>query len=163
MTFSNMNNMENKNLFQRLLLSIKDIFCSYISQSKEKIVNTFIPKPALNEKQKAMIRIVESMVATPEAELLIAPISGTRYVKLKEIYIKIDSSVEDGTYIELINGRFSHHVGFPEKIITDDVLKIFDTATEKRRKNMEKTIWDKTSQSLDMVIKEIEQIVVENK
>jgi hypothetical protein len=155
--------MEDKNPTQRLFLSIKNIVRSYISQSKEKIVNTFIPRPVLNEKQKAIIRIVESMVAAPDAELLIAPISGTRYVKLKEIYIKIDSSLEDGTYIELINGRFTHHVGFPEKIITHEILKIFDTATEKRRKNMEKTIWDKTTQSLDMVLKEIEQITVENK
>jgi hypothetical protein len=66
--------------------------------------------------------------------------------------------VEEGSFIELINGRFIHHVQFSDKTIDKDILKIFDEETEKRRKIMEKSIWDKTARSLESVLQEIEVI-----
>lgn len=149
---------ENKGFYHRIVLFLKVKIYSWIIKSKDEIFEKLDPKPILNEKQKAMIEVVKSIVSASEADLLIAPISGTRYVKLGEIYLKIDSNTEEGSFIELINGRFIHHVGFPEKTITEDVLKIFDAETERRRKIMEKSIWDKTTRSLEMVMKEIEEI-----
>jgi len=149
---------ESKSLYRKIILFIKVKIYSWIIKSKDEIFEKLDPKPILNEKQKAMIEVVKSIVSVPEADLLMAPISGTRYVKLREIYLKIDSTMEEGTFIELINGRFIHHVAFNEKTINEEVLKIFDAETEKRRKIMEKSIWDKTSRSLEMVVKEIEEI-----
>ena len=149
---------EQKNLYHRFVISVKVRIYNWLIKSKDEIVEKLDPKPILNDKQKVMIQVVQSIVSAPEADLLIAPISGTRYIKLREIYMKIDSNTEEGTFIELINGRFIHHVGFPEKTINDDVLKIFDEETEKRRKIMEKSIWDKTTRSLESVMKEIEEI-----
>ncbi len=149
---------ENKSLYQRTILFIKVKIYSWIIKSKDEIFEKLDPKPILNEKQKAMIEVVKSIVSAPEADLLIAPISGTRYVKLGEIYLKIDSNTEEGSFIELINGRFIHHVQFSDRTIDKDILRIFDEETEKRRKVMEKSIWDKTTRSLESVLKEIEEI-----
>ena len=149
---------ENKGLYHRFIIFIKAKIYSWIIKSKDEIFEKLDPKPILNEKQKAMIEVVKSIVSAQEAELLIATISGTRYVKLEEIYLKIDSNSEEGSFIELINGRFIHHVQFPGRTIDGDILKIFDEETEKRRKIMEKSIWDKTSRSMESVLKEIEEI-----
>jgi hypothetical protein len=149
---------ENKGLYHRFILFIKVKIYSWIIKSKDEIFEKLDPKPILNEKQKAMIEVVKSIVSAQDADLLIAPISGTRYVKLGEIYLKIDSNVEEGSFIELINGKFIHHVQFSDKTIDKDILKIFDEETEKRRKIMEKSIWDKTARSLESVLQEIEVI-----
>lgn len=144
-----------KSLYRRFILAIKIKIYDWAIRSKDEIMQKLDPKPTLNEKQKSMIEVLKAMVAAEDAELLMAPISGTRYVKLGEIYLKIDSTPYEGTFMELINGRFTHHVGFPERIIQEDVLEIFDGETEKRRKVMEKSIWDKTTRSLESVIDEI--------
>jgi hypothetical protein len=144
-----------KSLYRRFILAIKIKIYDWAIRSKDEILQKLDPKPVLNEKQKSMIEVLKAMVSAEDAELLIAPISGTRYVKLGEIYLKIDSTPYEGTFMELINGRFTHHVGFSERIIQEDVLGIFDAETEKRRKIMEKSIWDKTTRSLESVIEEI--------
>lgn len=144
---------ENKGLYHRFVIFIKAKIYSWIIKSKDEIFEKLDPKPILNEKQKAMIEAVKSIVSAQDADLLIAPISGTRYVKLGEIYLKIE-----GSFIELINGRFIHHVQFSDKTIDKDILRIFDEETERRRKIMEKSIWDKTARSLESVLQEIEVI-----
>ena len=144
-----------KSLYRRFILAIKIKIYDWAIRSKDEILQKLDPKPVLNEKQKSMIEVLKAMVSAEDAELLIAPISGTRYVKLGEIYLKIDSTPYEGTFMDLINGRFTHHVGFSERIIQEDVLGIFDAETEKRRKIMEKSIWDKTTRSLESVIEEI--------
>jgi len=149
---------EKKNLYHRFVISVKVRIYNWLIKSKDDIIERLDPKPILNEKQQAMIRVVQSIVSAGESELLIAPISGTRYIKLREIYMKIDSNVEEGSYIELINGRFIHHVQFSDRTINNDVLRIFDEETERRRKIMERSIWDKTTRSLESVIEEIEEI-----
>ena len=149
---------EKKNLYHRFVISVKVRIYNWLIKSKDDIIERLDPKPILNDKQKVMIQAVKSIVSAEESELLIAPISGTRYIKLREIYVKIDSNVDEGSFIELINGRFIHHVQFSDKTINSDVLRIFDEETERRRKIMEKSIWDKTTRSLESVIEEIEEI-----
>jgi len=149
---------EKKNLYHRFVISVKVRIYNWLIKSKDDIIERLDPKPILNEKQKAMIEVVKSIISASESDLLIAPISGTRYIKLREIYLKIDSNTEEGSFIELINGRFIHHVQFSDRTIDKDILKIFDEETEKRRKIMEKSIWDKTTRSLESVIEEIEEI-----
>lgn len=149
---------EKKSLYHQFVIFIKVKIYSWIIKSKDEIFEKLDPKPILNEKQKSMIEVVKSIVSAEESELLIAPISGTRYVKLCEIYVKIESNYEEGSFIELINGRFIHHVQFSSKTIDEDIVKIFDEETERRRKIMEKSIWDKTTRSLESVLKEIEVI-----
>lgn len=148
--------MEDKGLYKRFIVYVKMKLYGWILRSKDDIMEKLDPKPVLTDKQKTMIRIVKSLTNSPKSTLFHSPISGTRYVNLNGIYLKIDSTLEDGVFVELVNGRFIHHVGFPERTIREDIIATFDKEAEKRRLEIETIMWDKASAILNQTISEIE-------
>lgn len=148
--------MEEKGLYRRFIVYIKTKFYGWILRSKDDIMEKLDPKPVLSNKQKTMIRIVKSMTTSPNSILFYSPLSGTRYVSLNGIHLKIDSTLEDGVFVELVNGRFIHHVGFPERTIREDIIESFDIEAEKRRKDIDSVMWEKASAILEQTILDIE-------
>lgn len=130
----------------------------WILKSKDDIMEKLDPKPILSDKQKAMIKIVKSLTTSEKSTLFHSPISGTRYVILNEIYLKIDSNLEDGVFIELVNGKFIHYVGFPEKTIREDIIETFDNESEKRKSQIDSIMWKKSSKILEETLTDIENL-----
>jgi hypothetical protein len=103
-----------------------------------------------SETQLKTISILKKVTVSPESELMIAPISGTYYIKWKEIFVKFQ-----GERIHIINGKYSYEVWLTMKQ-SDELLSFFKHRLESRRKMMEKTILERTNRSLDDILKEIE-------
>lgn len=148
--------MEDKNWYQKLVVYIKMKLYGWILKSKDDIMEKLDPKPILSDKQKTMIKIVKSLTSSEKSTLFHSPTSGTRYVILNDIYLKIDSNLEDGVFVELVNGRFIHYVGFPEKTIREDIIDTFDKEAEKRKLGIESIMWKKASKILEETITDIE-------
>jgi hypothetical protein len=61
-----------------------------------------IPNYPLTEIQELALTIVKKAIIAKGSELLVAPVSGTRYIHFNEIFIKIDPKL-----ITIINGSYT--------------------------------------------------------
>ena len=76
-------------------------FRSFIRKSQ----STFTPERSLSETQQLAISVIKKAIIHPDAELLTAPISGTKYIHFNDVFIRIEKN-----YVNIINGSYSYHV-----------------------------------------------------
>jgi hypothetical protein len=81
--------------------------------------------------------------------MLIAPISGTRYIHYNDIFIKIDHRL-----ITIINGTYTYHINISDND-TDLLLERFNFRLENVRKRWEETITTKTTRSLNSILEDL--------
>jgi hypothetical protein len=112
----------------------------------------FSPSVPTTENQELAISIVKKAIAHPDVELLMAPITGTRYIRYNEIFISIETCL-----VTIINGTYSYHVSIPEKE-TYQLIDKFNFRLEYLRKNWEATIRNKTKRSLTTILAELHRI-----
>ena len=108
-----------------------------------------MPSSPLNETQELAMSIVKKAIIFKGAELLIAPVSGTRYIHFNEVFIKIDHKL-----ITIVNGTYTYHVEISEKA-TADLLDRFNFKLENVQKSYEHTILTKTKRSLITILEEL--------
>ena len=115
-----------------------------------RINRKFAKKEAANETQQKAITILKRITVSPESELMVAPISGTFYVRWKEIFVKFE-----GDRVNIINGKYSYEVWLTLKQ-SDEMHSFFRHRMEARKKMMERAIMERTNRSLEDIINEIE-------
>lgn len=106
-------------------------------------------RPQNDITQELAISIVKKAIWNPEAIMLIAPISGTRYIHYDEIFIKIDHRL-----ITIINGTYTYHINISDHD-TDFLLERFNFRLENVRKRWEETITAKTTRSLNSILEDL--------
>lgn len=107
------------------------------------------PDFPLTEIQELALTIVKKAIVTNGVELLVAPVSGTRYIHFKEIFIKIDYKM-----IVIINGSYTYHVEISEKS-TNELLNRFNFKLETVQKAYEHAILTKTKRSLNTILEDL--------
>jgi hypothetical protein len=103
----------------------------------------------LSETQELAVAVVKKAIVNPEAELLLAPISGTRYIHFDDVFIVIDSH-----HVSINNGSYSYHIDMDTTPI-DKLRKKFNTKLESTRKTWEHVIVKKTNKSLANILNEL--------
>ena len=108
------------------------------------------------ETQQLAIAVIKRAINFNNSELLIAPLSGTRYVHVNDIFIRIE--FRDVT---IIDGIYSYHVTIPD-YYADKIYRKFNLKLETRRKLWETSILTKTNRSLSSILKDFEKISTTN-
>jgi hypothetical protein len=108
-----------------------------------------IPNYPLTEIQELALTIVKKAIIAKGSELLVAPVSGTRYIHFNEIFIKIDPKL-----ITIINGSYTYHIEISEKS-TSELLNRFNFKLETVQKAYEHTILTKTKRSLNTILEDL--------
>lgn len=106
-------------------------------------------RPQNDITQELAISIVKKAIWNPDATMLIAPISGTRYIHYDDIFIKIDHRL-----ITIINGTYTYHINISDHD-TDFLLERFNFRLENVRKRWEETITAKTTRSLNSILEDL--------
>ena len=109
-----------------------------------------------SETQQLAIAVTKRAINFNKSELLIAPLSGTRYIHMKDIFIRIEFRE-----ITIINGVYSYHVTIPD-YHADKLYRKFNLKLETRRKLWETSILTKTNRSLASILKDFEKISTTN-
>ena len=108
------------------------------------------------ETQQLAISVIKRAINFNNSELLIAPLSGTRYVHVNDIFIRIE--FRDVT---IIDGVYSYHVTIPD-YYADKLYRKFNLKLETRRKLWESSILTKTNRNLSSILKDFEKISTTN-
>lgn len=116
-----------------------------------KSFNILNPKTLLTDNQDLAIGIVRKAISHPDADLFMAPITATRYIRYKDIFISIENGL-----IAIINGTYSYHISIPEREMQHIVNK-FNFRLENIRKTYEATIRNKTKRNLTNVLAELQR------
>lgn len=105
----------------------------------------------LTESQKMAMAICRRLIHLDESKLLIAPISGKKYIKNEplDIFVTID-----GTDVNIINHNYSYIIHLSERQ-SDKLHLIYNLETEKRRTNYEKEINSQIEHSLHTIFEKI--------
>ena len=111
--------------------------------------NKITPQYKLTETQVLAVSVIQKAIIHPDAELLIAPISGTKYIHFNEVFIRIETH-----FVLIINGSYSYHIDLDDRTIGNIIHK-FNSKLEFTRKNWEFTITNKTNRSLNTIIKDL--------
>lgn len=109
----------------------------------------FDPSQPLDETQKLAMDIVRKAIFHNGSNLVIAPISGTKYIHYDEVFIKIESGV-----ITIINGTYTYHIQIPNKYVYD-LSEKYDFRLESIRKRWEAQITAKTKRSLTNILEDL--------
>ena len=109
----------------------------------------FTPPDKLTPNQELGIKIFEKCLILGDSELLIAPISGTFYIKTKDIFI-----VLDGNDLRIVNGKYEYHIYVTLRSYEKMVDK-FKRVLEVRRKKMEESMLSKTNRSLSEILDDV--------
>lgn len=117
----------------------------------KKVTSKLDTKESLNEAQLLTIAIVKKAIFHPTAELVIAPISDTRYIHFDNVFIRIE-----GLTVTIINGLYSYHVILPDQNIVELYVR-FNQRMEFKRKCWEKDIMSKMKRSLSDILNELNQ------
>jgi len=108
-----------------------------------------MPNYPLTEIQELTMKIVKKAIITKGVELLVAPVSGTRYIHFNEIFIKIDHKL-----VTIINGSYTYHIEISEKSMSE-LLNRFNFKLETVQKAYEHTILTKTKRSLYTILEDL--------
>ena len=111
--------------------------------------NMLTPNYPLNETQELAIAIVKKAIISKGVELLVAPVSGTRYIHFNEVFIKIDHKL-----ITIVNGTYTYHIEISEKS-TAELLDRFNFKLENVQKSYEHAILTKTKRSLNTILEDL--------
>lgn len=102
-----------------------------------------------SETKDLAITIVRRAIANPTSTMLIAPISGTRYIHFDEIFIKLNENL-----ITIVNGTYTYQISISDKE-TEALLDKFNFRLEFIRKQWENSIMTKTKKSLGNILDEL--------
>lgn len=116
---------------------------------RRRIGSNFDPAQPLDDTQKLAVDIVRKAIYTNESNLVIAPISGTKYIHYDEVFIKLESGV-----VTIINGTYTYHIQLPNKVIYE-LSEKYDFRLESIRKRWEAHITAKTKRSLTNILQEL--------
>lgn len=113
---------------------------------KKDISSIFQDSYERTEIQRMAISVARKAILNPKSNLMIAPISGTRYIQYEDIFIKIDLRL-----IMIINGSYTYHVTISDSD-TEWILVKFNNRLETIRKQWENSITNKTTKSLSNIL-----------
>jgi hypothetical protein len=82
---------------------------------------------------------------------LIAPISGTFYIKTDDIFI-----VLDGNELRIVNGKYEYHISITLRSY-EKLTGKFKRILESRRKKMEESMLSKTNRSLSEILHDVSE------
>lgn len=101
------------------------------------------------EIQKIALSVARKAIFNKNSNLMIAPISGTRYIQYNDIFIKIESRL-----LMIINGSYTYHVNLSDRD-TEWILNKFNGRLENIRKQWEASITTKTTKSLSSILNDL--------
>lgn len=113
---------------------------------KKSISSIFQDPYERTEIQKVALAVARKSIFNKNSTLMIAPISGTRYIQFNDIFIKIESRM-----LMIINGSYTYHVNLSDKD-TEWLLNKFNNKLELTRKIWENSITKKTTKSLSNIL-----------
>lgn len=116
---------------------------------RRSIERKFTPWPKNSEVQELAIGIVRRAINYRDSNLLIAPISGDRYIHYNDIFIKLEYQ-----RVTIINGTYTYDVIIPSNE-SDKLTVRFNDRLERTRKDWEETIRSKTERSLKNIYNEL--------
>ena len=99
--------------------------------------------------QDLAVAIVRRAICYDDANLLTAPISGTKYIHYDDIFIKVE-----GQLLTIINGTYTYDVTI-SMAQADRIYSLFNRRLEITRKNWEQSIRTKTERSLATIYNEL--------
>jgi hypothetical protein len=111
----------------------------------------FTPPERITANQELGVKIFEKSLIIPGAELLIAPISGTFYIKTDDIFI-----VLDGNELRIVNGKYEYHISISLRSYEKLSGKL-KRILESRRKKMEESMLSKTNRSLSEILHDVSE------
>jgi len=130
---------------KRMSLSPKMVYL----RARLKFKKMIQKKTELEENQKIASNIIIRAISRPNAKLLIAPISGTKYIHVDDIFIKMDY---DG--VSIINGRYSYDLSLPNAEMAL-LIRRFNIRLEKTREDWDAIINSKTNHSLATIFEDM--------
>lgn len=116
---------------------------------RDALANKLEPKFPSSETQMLSMKIFEKAIFSPEAELLIAPISYTLYARLGDLFI-----ILEGRDLRIINGKYQYYVVLNEKS-AEDLDRKFRRALESRIKKLEVQVTTNVKKSLQNILEEL--------
>jgi len=116
---------------------------------RRKMKNYFFSTDTLTETQKLAVSIVKNAIIHPNAELLIAPISGSHYIAFDKVYICITKS-----QVTIVNGKYSYDVSLPDGQLTLLIDK-FERRLEVVKRKWDDVIITKTTKNLNLILQEL--------
>jgi len=114
-------------------------------------VQNLITDVKIDRVQQLAFTIVKKAISHNEAELLIAPLSGTHYIQFREVYIRFIRN-----HFTIINGSYSYHVFLPDSE-TEILVQKFNARLEFNRKKFERAIMSKTERTLMTILNELNE------
>lgn len=130
-----------------------------INRLKRRIVKTrklvaktqmkFEHQESVTDTQTLAINVVKKAMGHAKATLLMAPISGTRYISFGDIFIRLEYK-----HLTIINGVYSYNIQISE---SDSIALMdrFNHRLERLRKQWEFDITSKTNRSLSTILEEL--------
>lgn len=107
--------------------------------------------PKKDPQQTSILLICKKIITNKDSTLLIAPISGKRYIKYEKGNLFIILSKEQ---IEIINHVYSYTIPM-NSIILHKIEKIFDNRLEEIRLDMEMEIKNNIQKSLSQLLRDL--------
>jgi hypothetical protein len=107
--------------------------------------------PKKDPQQTSILLICKKIISNKDSTLLIAPVSGKRYIKYEKGNLFIILSKEQ---IEIINHVYSYIIPM-NSIILHKIEKIFDNRLEEIRLDMEKEIKNNIQKSLSQLLRDL--------
>ncbi len=120
-------------------------FRSFLRKSQ----NAFTPAKELSETQQLAIAVIKKAIIHPSAELLTAPISGTKYIHFNDVFIRIEKD-----FVNIINGSYSYHVHMQDEALSA-INRKFNAKLETTYKRWERAITTKTNKSLNTILQDL--------
>jgi hypothetical protein len=128
---------------------IKRLFQKLYITWKRSLDPNRIPKK--DPQQTSILLICKKIITNKDSTLLIAPISGKRYIKYEKGNLFIILSKEQ---IEIINHVYSYTIPM-NSIILHKIEKIFDNRLEEIRLDMEMEIKNNIQKSLSQLLRDL--------
>ena len=128
---------------------IKRLFQKLYITWKRSLDPNRIPKK--DPQQTSILLICKKIITNKDSTLLIAPISGKRYIKYEKGNLFIILSKEQ---IEIINHVYSYIIPM-NSIILHKIEKIFDNRLEEIRLDMEMEIKNNIQKSLSQLLRDL--------
>lgn len=119
--------------------------------AKRKYLHMTNRKP-LTETQASIVRIYRRLLFKPDSELLVAPLSGKKYLKWKDVTAIIAYGA-----IVIVNHKYYYSVDIPDDV-AKRLIYHFDIQVEKKRTKMENELTANINSSLSSILHEIKSL-----
>jgi hypothetical protein len=124
----------------------------YIFTKRSSFAPTYMEEITIYE--KTCFKICLKLISNLDSEFMIAPMSNKRYIRNNELGIFVTL---DNYRVEVTNHVFNYNVKLSSRD-WERLTYIYDTETEKRRTEMEKEVSSNIKNSLDHVLKRLNEI-----